>query len=344
MGKMVLAAALLLVGCGGSGTETPAPNGPRLEAERAATWPSEGPGRQAAFSRDGALLATTSATGRVTVRRTTDWRITSRFTPPDGTTSAAFAADGKRLYTAGYDGIVRGWDLASGRQAQALTGAAGTVWSLDVAPDGKSLAAAGEDKMVRIWPLDGGPARILRGHERNVWEVRFSPDGARLASGSFDMQVRIWNVASGVGERVLSAHDQAVVGLAFSADGKLLATSGDDSVIHLWRTADFTRLRTIDAGNHAYKVAFSPDGRWLASGGRARSAVGTLWHQISGAGAPARPVSLWRVADGALIAALPQPDDVSSVVFSPNGRNLVTAGEDGAVRLWRLRVVGERSR
>ena len=97
-------------------------------------------------------------------------------------------------------------------------------------------------------------------------------------------------------------------------------------------------MRRLEIGNHAYKLAFSPDSRWLAIAGRARGGFGTLWHGLTGAGAGGEPVRLWRVADGALVQALKMPVDVGYVAFSPGGSWLAASGDDGAVALWRLRA------
>jgi WD40 repeat protein len=295
------------------------------------------PGRQTLFSPDGKLLAASNAAGEITVRRKSDWRVVRRLSHEGGSTSLAFSPNGRLLFTAGYDGRVRVWDLQTGRQRLESQVATGTIWSLDVSPDGRWLAASGEDKVVRLVPLrqSGRRSQPLQGHELNVWEVRFSPRGDELASGSFDHTARLWSLTS-PGRKVLRGHTQAVVSVDYSPDGQWLATSGDDSTIRFWRKSDAANVRTIHAGNHVYKLEFSPDGRWLASSVRARGAIGTFWYQLTGSGGAATPLQIWRVSDGALVAALPHPTDVFSVSYSPDGHHIATTDEDGNLRVWKI--------
>lgn len=343
MRSMLIAGlAFILLACGSPGPE-PVTRGPRLEASLAATWPAAAPARQAAFSRDGQLLATSDASGAIIIRKTSNWKILNQLTHPGGATSIAFSRDGTHLYSGGYDATVRDWDLARRVVARSFYGPRGTIWTLDVSANGTALAAAGEDALIRIWKLDrAGSPLTLRGHGRNVWDIRFSPDGAHLASGSFDNDARIWDATTGNALHVLKGHRQAIVGLDYSPGGTMLATGADDSTIRFWRASDGARLRVIENGKHVDKVAFSPDGRWLASGGHARGALGTLWHELAGGGADGNSVRIWRVADGALVTNLLHPDDVIYVAFSRDGRWLVTSGEDDRFRLWRLRPVEVR--
>jgi len=337
--RKLLVVALGLVGLATMWWLTPgeiplADSGPRLSATLEKDWPdTESPAREAAFSPDGALLATSNAAGDVTLRQSPDWHAVRQLRVPGGVTSVAFAPDGTTLFTAGYDGIVRSWNVADSRLTDQLKGANGTIWSLDVRPDGGEVAAAGEDGLIRIWNLKTRAVRIFKGHERNVWEVHYSADGKTLASAGFDKTARLWR--EGSQPRLLRGHGEAVVGMDLSPDGRLIATGSDDSTLRLWRTDTGKPVRTIDAKNHVYGVEFSSDGRWLLTAGRARGGPGTLWHQLTGLGGKATPVHLWRVSDGAAVAALPHADDVMYATFSPDMRHVVTSGEKG-VCLWRL--------
>jgi WD40 repeat protein len=331
---------LPIAACGSSGpVATNA--GPRITATLASVWPAKGPARQVAFSRDGTLLATSDASGAITVRRTHDWKVVEQLTHPGGAVTLAFGRDRTLLFSGGYDGMVREWDLARRNEARAFKASPVTVWTIDISPDGNQLAAGGEDGVIRIWDL-GRPAKpmLLRGHKRNVWQVRFSPDGKRLASGSFDHDARLWDAKTGHALKILSGHRQAVVGLGFSPDGKLLVTGGDDSTLRFWRASDGMPLRTIDNGTHVDMIAFSPDGRWIASGGHPHGTISELWHQVTGGGGQGDAVRIWRAKDAALVAGLPHPEEAYLVEFSRDGRWLVTSGEDNRFRLWRLQPLG----
>jgi len=102
-------------------------------------------------------------------------------------------------------------------------------------------------------------------------------------------------------------------GVSWSPDGQILATSGDN-VIKLW-TRDGTLIRTIDANDEVGKVAWRPDGQILAV-------------------ASANVVKLWK-QDGRLVTVLKgHTRKVTSVTW--HGQTLVSASEDGTVKLWQL--------
>src|SRR5215213_9032860 len=164
---MMVLASVALASC--SSQQQPTTNGPNVSASLAGQWKlGNSPGRQAAFSPDGKLLAASLASGDVSIRTTSDWKVIRQMNHGGGATALVFSPDSKSLYTAGYDGRVRMWDLRTGKQKVESQVATGTIWSVDVSPDGRWLAASGEDKAVRLVPLgqSGLHSKALRGHER----------------------------------------------------------------------------------------------------------------------------------------------------------------------------------
>jgi len=327
--------ALALSACSSGPTVSQA--GPLPAVELAGTWKlGDSPAREARFSPDGKHIATSTAAGDVSIRRTGDWKVERRLKHPGGATALVFSGNSSLLFTTGYDGWVHAWDVRSGAERWSTKVSDRPIWTIDVSPDGRWLALAGEDTVIRLIPLGQAKPHVrdLRGHDRNVWEVRFSPDGKKLASGSFDATGRLWDLATFT-SIPLTGHSEAIVGLDFMPGNQWLATSGDDSTIRLWDSRG-VNVRVTQAGNHVYKLDFSPDGKWLASGGRARGAIGTLWYQLTGGGSSATPLRIWRMTDGAQVAALPGATDISSISYSPDGRYLAAADDDGFLKVWTI--------
>ncbi|MFO0845435.1 MAG: hypothetical protein U0797_24135 [Gemmataceae bacterium] len=112
----------------------------------------------------------------------------------------AFSPDGKRLVSAGVDGVVRAWDVEQAKPTADLGGPAAPVMALAVAPDGKLVAAGGLDGALRTWSLETGkpvvesPARP----ELPIHALAFAPDGKTLYAAAGTV-VRRWDVAGHVG-------------------------------------------------------------------------------------------------------------------------------------------------
>jgi hypothetical protein len=207
----------------------------------------------------------------------------------------------------------------------AIHGQDGEIRTLAVAPDGSLLATGGEDRAVTLRNLPTGQAvRVLSGHSESIRTVAFSPDGKLLASGGNDSRppcvVELWDVATGKARTVNVAvgTPKSLMSLAFPPGREDRLAVGLDADVHMIDVGTAKESYVLKQPGPVLAVAFSPDGRWLAA------ASGTDGR-----------VMLWDWQWGRLAATLPAHTQyVTDLAFSPDGRQLLTAGADGPVKLW----------
>jgi WD40 repeat protein len=240
--SILIVAFLACAGCGSSAPDL-AEVGPRLAATRVAEWPAAGPAREAAFSRDGRLLALSDASGAITIRDTGSWRPLERLSHAGGATSVAFSSDGKQLASGSFDNDVRLWDVGGGRLFKTLRGHTQAMVGLDYSPDGSRLASGGDDSTIRLWRTSDGAALRTMNAGKHVDAVHFSADGKWLISGG---------------------HAHGAVGTIWR---QLTGGGGDGDAVRVWRTADMAPITALPHPDDVISLAISPDGHWLVTSG-----------------------------------------------------------------------------
>jgi len=322
------------------------------------------------FSPDGRALASTGpepmiriwdvATGRESFPQTghRTWIRTLVVSPVDGT-----------VFTGGQDGTIRHWDAATGRELAPIGPFASPIHTLAIAHDGKTLLVVGAFGAPVLWSTERGAeirpiSETPQPGQGTIWEtasgkvVTTTRDQNGKPTVSFPMLcspdskegitvdregVTIRNVASAKEVRRAIQSRIQYYNPALSPDGRFLATNGWDEsrrggkldpAIHIWELTSGQEVATVEGHQAATRaLAFSPDGRFLASG----SVGNGTSNDVS--------VRVWDVAtgrerrrfDGHLAA-------INAVAFSPDGRSVVSASEDATALVWDVSDLADQPR
>jgi WD40 repeat protein len=150
------------------------------------------------------------------------------------TTCLALSSDGRTLYSGGRDGVVKAWDLKTGKERATYQVLDHPVEALAASPDGKYVAAAGDlQGIIVLWDLARGRLhQRLTKCGRLTRVVRFTPDGKTLLAGG-RREVQVFDVASGKRTALLEGHRRRVDGLVLSRDGRTIITT-DGLTVKLW--------------------------------------------------------------------------------------------------------------
>ncbi len=282
-----------------------------------------------------------------------------------GVWSVTFAPDGLTLASGSRDHTIKLWDSTPQEAWQPLSADGLPIHSFAVIPDGRAVVGR-DDGTVQILEVEGRrfggklPARS----EALAGRFAVSRDGSRLATRAASGRIELWSLSD---SRSVTAIAGAAPGsaIALSSQGDKLALQRADFTIEIWSAQDAkASLKSSLQGAESLMMsaAFSPDGRWLATGHRDHGIL--LWDLTQGShetlvghrgdvsclafspdgltlasGDVTHTAKLWEVATGQeRCNLLGHKGAISALAFSPDGRTLATASHGRTISLWSVRT------
>jgi WD40 repeat protein len=297
---------------------------------------NQSPVQQIEYGAGGKLLAVWRQDQTIEVWDTPKCRKLTTIKAKIGRFSAmAFSPGGKYLTTGEGDfnqGVLCHWDPRSGKRQRVFPQGKGWLGALSYSAAGDTLACiqtTSQDSVFILWdPATGRERRRITAPVGGGRKPRLSPDGRLLACAKVKDSVALWDTRTAklvrdFGEGTLGGREL----LAFSPDGRSIATPAGQGVdgtmsIHpdvvLWETATGQeRLHITMNEGQVNNLAFSPDGRLLASAGRTET------------------IRLWDIWTGKQVGHFTgHRGPMTSLAFAPDGKTLASGGLDSTVLIW----------
>ena len=281
--------------------------------------------------------------------------------------------DETQLATGGTDGRIIVWDLSNGSLLQALKPHTNYVSSVLFSRDGRTLMSASLDGSIRSWNLTAeNDHQVIRSDQsRPVYSMVSDPEHHRLVTGDSHGRIQFQDPLEPSIDHEFESGQDKIHQILLNPDGSTMASlSRNQTSLHIWDPVSEDLVKTLDVdGSTVWSATFSPEGSTIWAGTRFgtlgaydTSSWKTRWKtptpdpyhyvlcmavspdgQILATGANDGVLRLWNATTGELLHEVPiSPNKglINQILFTPEGRHLVTANANGTAYVLRLSLLG----
>ncbi|HET8842987.1 MAG TPA: EsaB/YukD family protein [Ktedonobacteraceae bacterium] len=246
--------------------------------------------------------------------------------------TVVWSPDGTMLASGASDRLLLTWDL--NKQIHLRKPQGGTVRVVSWSSDGAMLASGIGNQILCLNAQSGVTEARLRTHRAQVTTLAWSPKQPQmLVSAGMDRLAIVWNTQTFKAQTLFRLHTTGILAASWASDDSTVATSSQGGVIRVWTAQNGQQVHGFysDGQQATDALSFNPKNTMLAVG--SADGVVRLWQnglacQVEGNG-----------QQQGQCTDMPQrlqghKNVIRAVSWSPDGRFLATAGDDGQLLVW----------
>jgi WD40 repeat protein len=284
-----------------------------------------------------------------------------RLRPGPAVTAVAVAPDGKLAASAGTDQRIRLWDVKTGTEVRAFKAQEAPIRTLLFLTKGAKLLSSCDRGTMQLWDVAKGTAlKTFKTPNKGRLTLVATRDGDAVFGRGPDGVIRRWEVSTGKEAEALATEQGNLTALALSRDGKRLAWGRPDGSVRVWDVGANEETQTLDGKPVVTGLAFTPDGKVLASANTAE--YGVILHDVATGKELRRmgkdvvtqftlspsgklllldmqrhPLTVWGAASGKQLRQVSPAAGFAGLLpaFLPDG-NTLAVGTQGGLRFWDL--------
>eukprot|EP00760_Papus_ankaliazontas_P002061 PhM_4_TR10819/c0_g1_i1/m.6111 len=246
-----------------------------------------------------------------------------------------FAKNGKAIISGWSDGKIRAFLPQSGRllfvvnDAHKVTGmkrVSGSlvgVTALCVDNANQRIISGGADSQVRVWNITRDAQTLvasMKEHKATINAIAINSSDTQCISASDDGSCIVWDLNRFVRRNIMYAQTYFKA-TAYFLDESQIITTGSDKKVTYWDSTECSAIRELEGSKigEILSLDISPDGNWFVTGGGDKM------------------LKLWNYDEGAVHkVGLGHSCTIMKVVFSPDGQQVVSVGEEGGIMIWNV--------